>query len=205
MRRILAIGGGFTTEKEPSSIDAYIQKLVGKSRPRICFIPTPSGDNAVQIDKFHAAYGALGFETSNLSFFNGWGSNVIPYTALVELKRTPSGDTDVTRRQTSSAALFGQANDLVVEVQRLPPALARRKPDVPAQGAHGHSSVGATHRFAGNRSRDPRGRAQSHDGSRTSAICSHRLNSASMGYLCLRILFMQQRLFTIAFHVKGEA
>ena len=81
MRRILAIGGGgFTTEKAPSPIDAHIYELLGKPRPRICFIPTPSGDNAAQIDKFHAAYGALGFETSNLSFFNGWGSNVIPYT-----------------------------------------------------------------------------------------------------------------------------
>jgi dipeptidase E len=81
MRRILAIGGGgFTTEKEPSPIDAYIQELVKKSRPRICFIPTPSGDNTAQIDKFHAAFGALGFETATLSFFNGWGSNVIPYT-----------------------------------------------------------------------------------------------------------------------------
>jgi DNA-directed RNA polymerase beta subunit len=58
MRRILAIGGGgFTTEKEPSPIDAYIRELVGKSHPRICFIATPSGDNAAQIDKFHAAYG----------------------------------------------------------------------------------------------------------------------------------------------------
>jgi dipeptidase E len=81
MRRILAIGGGgFTTEKKPSPVDAYIRELVGKSHPRICFIATPSGDKAAQIDKFHAAYGALGFETSNLSFFNGWGSNVIPYT-----------------------------------------------------------------------------------------------------------------------------
>ncbi|MFM0046109.1 Type 1 glutamine amidotransferase-like domain-containing protein [Paraburkholderia sediminicola] len=81
MQRILAIGGGgFTIEKEPSPVDVYIRELVGKPQPRICFIATSSGDNAAQIDKFHVAYGALGFETSNLSFFNGWGSNVISYT-----------------------------------------------------------------------------------------------------------------------------
>jgi len=81
MRRIFAIGGGgFTTEAEPSPIDAYIKELLRKPRPRICFIATPSGDSTAQIDKFHTAYGSLGFETSNLSFFNGWGSNVIPYT-----------------------------------------------------------------------------------------------------------------------------
>jgi hypothetical protein len=39
---------------------------------------------------------------------------------LVELKRTPSGETDITRRQTSSAALFGQANDLVAFLKTNP-------------------------------------------------------------------------------------
>ncbi|NML30582.1 Type 1 glutamine amidotransferase-like domain-containing protein [Paraburkholderia antibiotica] len=81
MRRILAIGGGgFTTEKEPSLVDAYIHRLIDKPRPRICFVATPSGDNRAQIDKFYEAYGSLDCEVSNLPFFNGWGPNVIPYT-----------------------------------------------------------------------------------------------------------------------------
>jgi hypothetical protein len=80
------------------------------------------------------------------------------------------------------------------EVRRLTPALACREPDVPAQDAHGQSPAGATHRFAGNRSRDPHGRAQPHDGSRSPALRSHCLNSASKDHLCLQIRFMQKRL-----------
>ncbi|WP_075357057.1 Type 1 glutamine amidotransferase-like domain-containing protein [Caballeronia sordidicola] len=48
--------------------------------PESASFQLPSGDNTGQIDRFHAAYGTLGVETATLSFFNGWGSTVIPYT-----------------------------------------------------------------------------------------------------------------------------
>jgi peptidase E len=81
MKRILAIGGGgFTTEAEPSPIDAYIRNLAGKPRPKGCFISAPSGDNTGQAEKFQRAYTALGCQPSNLPFFNGWGADVLPYS-----------------------------------------------------------------------------------------------------------------------------
>ncbi|MFC4276477.1 Type 1 glutamine amidotransferase-like domain-containing protein [Achromobacter aloeverae] len=70
MKRILAIGGGgFMMEDTLSPIDEYIVSLTGKVRPRICYLATASGDLPAHLDKFHAAYGNMGCETSHLAFF----------------------------------------------------------------------------------------------------------------------------------------
>jgi peptidase E len=78
MTRILAIGGGgFLMEDGPSPIDAHMVRLTGKSSPRVCFIPTPSGDLATHLDKFHAAYGALGCTATHLPLFRKPSHNSI--------------------------------------------------------------------------------------------------------------------------------
>ena len=53
MQRILALGGGgFMMEQAPSPIDTYMLSLTGKSKPKVCFVSTPSGDHPEHIDKF---------------------------------------------------------------------------------------------------------------------------------------------------------
>lgn len=70
MRRILAIGGGgFMMEDARSPIDEHVISLTGKTRPRICYLATPSGDLPAHLGKFHATYGSMGCETSHLAFF----------------------------------------------------------------------------------------------------------------------------------------
>jgi peptidase E len=70
MKRILALGGGgFLMENRHSPVDQYIVKLTGKARPRICFVPTASGDLPEAIDRFYEAYGALECEPCHLAFF----------------------------------------------------------------------------------------------------------------------------------------
>ena len=79
MQRILAVGGGgFMMEDDPSPIDAYIRNLTGKQRPRICFIPTASGDLPAHIDKFYRTYEHLGCEPSHLCFFRQADRNALP-------------------------------------------------------------------------------------------------------------------------------
>jgi len=56
-------------EDTPSPIDRYIAELAGHSRPRICFISTPSGDPPEMIEKFYAAFERLGCDCSHLAFF----------------------------------------------------------------------------------------------------------------------------------------
>ena len=44
-KQIVAMGGGsFSAEPEGSALDAYVLSLTGKPRPKICFVPTASGD-----------------------------------------------------------------------------------------------------------------------------------------------------------------
>lgn len=79
MRRILAIGGGgFMMENDASPIDALVRDLTGKTRPKVCFLATPSGDLPAHLDKFHHAYGALDCETAHLAFFRQPDARSIP-------------------------------------------------------------------------------------------------------------------------------
>ena len=50
-------GGSFAAEPAGSRLDAYVLALSGKPRPKICFLPTASGDAATYITKFYEAFG----------------------------------------------------------------------------------------------------------------------------------------------------
>ena len=62
-------GGGFLMDDAPSPIDRLIAGLTGSDRPKVCFVPTPSGDSIETIDKFYAAYESLGCRPAHLAFF----------------------------------------------------------------------------------------------------------------------------------------
>jgi peptidase E len=79
MRRIVAIGGGgFLMEDTPSPIDDFLLGLTNKSRPRICFIPTPSGDSEEHLAKFYAAFDEKSCAPSHLAFFRNARPNALP-------------------------------------------------------------------------------------------------------------------------------
>lgn len=61
-------GGGFSDAGEATAIDAFILGLTGKARPRVCFVPTASGDDHGYAGKFDKAF-AEHAETSVLSLF----------------------------------------------------------------------------------------------------------------------------------------
>ena len=57
-KQIVVMGGGsFSVEPEESLLDAYVLGLSAKPRPKICFVPTASGDSAMYITKFYEAFG----------------------------------------------------------------------------------------------------------------------------------------------------
>jgi dipeptidase E len=49
-------GGGFSMEPENPLLDDYLLGLTGATRPRICFVPTASGDSDSYIERFYAAF-----------------------------------------------------------------------------------------------------------------------------------------------------
>ena len=69
-RTILAMGGGgFTMESDSTALDDYILSLADRREPRICFLPTASGDTERHIGQFHAAFGDRACEATHLSLF----------------------------------------------------------------------------------------------------------------------------------------
>ena len=68
--RILALGGAeFDARPQNVAIQAYILEQVGVAEPRICLLPTASGDPSNQIASFHSAFEARGAKTSHISLF----------------------------------------------------------------------------------------------------------------------------------------
>jgi len=69
-RQIIAMGGGgFSMEPENLLLDQYILDLVNKEKPKVCFVPTASGDAKDYITRFYASYSTLPSTPSHLSLF----------------------------------------------------------------------------------------------------------------------------------------
>ena len=69
-RHIVAMGGGgFSMEPRNPALDDFVLRLTGKRRPRVCFVPTPSGDSENYIAKFEHAFRQRAV-TSHLALFN---------------------------------------------------------------------------------------------------------------------------------------
>ena len=62
-------GGGFSMEPGNPLLDEYVAGLAGRERPRVCFLPTASGDADHYIVRFYRTFCALGCETSHVSLF----------------------------------------------------------------------------------------------------------------------------------------
>ncbi len=67
-RQIVAIGGaGFAEDSQP--LLAFLLGLTGAERPRVVFLPTASGDAAVNTVAFHDSFGPLGCEHLHVELF----------------------------------------------------------------------------------------------------------------------------------------
>ena len=70
-KNIVAIGGGgFGRSLGDLKIEKYIISLINKNRPKICLIPTASGDNDLYKLNFYRAFSKLNCITSHLDFFS---------------------------------------------------------------------------------------------------------------------------------------
>ncbi|MFS0788166.1 peptidase E [Shouchella sp. 1P09AA] len=70
MRQIIALGGGgFSMEPDHPFLDDYILQQANMANPKICFLPTASGDSAGYIERFYNAFESKPCTTSHLSLF----------------------------------------------------------------------------------------------------------------------------------------
>ncbi|MCJ7842415.1 Type 1 glutamine amidotransferase-like domain-containing protein [Lederbergia sp. NSJ-179] len=71
MGQIIALGGGgFSMEPDNPLLDSYILHQSGKTNPKICFLPTASGDSDSYIARYYDFFENLACQPSHLSLFN---------------------------------------------------------------------------------------------------------------------------------------
>ena len=70
MKQIIALGGGgFSMEPDNPLLDLYILKQAKKAKPKICFVPTASGDSDNYISRYYNFFNQLDCKPSHLSLF----------------------------------------------------------------------------------------------------------------------------------------
>ena len=69
-RQIVAIGGAvLVPDTGNAALERYILDACGKSKPRVCFVPTASGDDVTYIARFYESYARFGVGMDVLRFF----------------------------------------------------------------------------------------------------------------------------------------
>jgi len=70
-RRIVAMGGGgFSMEPDNPLLDEFVLSLARASRPRVCFLPTASGDADSYTVRFYRAFAELDCRPGDLRLFD---------------------------------------------------------------------------------------------------------------------------------------
>lgn len=83
-RRILALGGGgFTASERSPALDLLVLELTRKPVPRICFLPTASGDQREQLIRFHERFATWPCEPSILPLFHLGHERIDPAAHLL--------------------------------------------------------------------------------------------------------------------------
>jgi dipeptidase E len=83
-RLVLAMGGGgFTMDERSPALDRFVLSLAAAPVPRVCFLPTASGDPREQITRFHDRFGSWACEPSILSLFHLARDRVDPVAHLL--------------------------------------------------------------------------------------------------------------------------
>ena len=70
MKQIVAMGGGgFSMEPDNPLLDDFVLGLTGKPRPKVCFVPTASGDSESYVQRFYEAFPAERADAGHLDLF----------------------------------------------------------------------------------------------------------------------------------------
>jgi peptidase E len=63
-------GGGFSMEPDNPLLDNYVLGLIDRAHPRVCFLPTASGDDPAYIVRFYEAFASRDCRATHLPLFN---------------------------------------------------------------------------------------------------------------------------------------
>lgn len=95
IKQIIAMGGGgFSMEPDNLLLDKYILEQSNKVKPKICFVPTASGDSNEYIQNFYKSFSLLECETSHLSLFKPPSKNLEEYIMTKDIIFVGGGNTN---------------------------------------------------------------------------------------------------------------
>ena len=80
-------------EPDNPRLDDYILQQAGKPRPRLCFLPTASGDSQDYIERFYTCYRPKNCEPAHLSLFNVTVTDVEDYLLSHDIIYVGGGST----------------------------------------------------------------------------------------------------------------
>lgn len=69
LRQIIALGGFSPVEPENPALDQYVLKQTGTAQPKVCFLPTASGDADRYVLNFYAAFSRYDCRPTHLTLF----------------------------------------------------------------------------------------------------------------------------------------
>jgi peptidase E len=91
-RHVVAMGGGGFSMDDPV-LDRYVLELVDRPRPRICFVPTASGDADSYVLRFLEAFPARSFDTSVLRLFHREVADIAAFLGEQDVVYVGGGNT----------------------------------------------------------------------------------------------------------------
>jgi dipeptidase E len=79
-RNIVALGGGgFSMEPDNPLLDDFLLSLTRKRRPKVCFVPTASGDSDNYVARFYRAFPPTRCAPTHLPLFHGHIPELTPF------------------------------------------------------------------------------------------------------------------------------
>jgi dipeptidase E len=86
-------GGGFSMEPENPLLDQFILSLARCKRPRVCFLPTASGDSDLYIARFYRAFSQLDCGPTDLQLFERSVADLEPFVLEQDVIYVGGGNT----------------------------------------------------------------------------------------------------------------
>lgn len=94
MKQVIAMGGGgFSTEPDNLKLDEYVLRQSHKDCPKICFVPTASGDSEEYIERFYQSFNKLKCIPSHLSLFRPMFEDLYDYVSTQDIIYVGGGNT----------------------------------------------------------------------------------------------------------------
>ena len=104
-RHIVACGGGgWAAGGRGGPLEDYILGLAARDRPRVCLLPTASGDADAVIARFYESFSGAVCEPSHLALFRPHPEPARPLLARADVVYVPGGSRPTSRRCGTSTA-----------------------------------------------------------------------------------------------------